>query len=252
MKMEEESGVSKKHPWYLNVWVILGLILVAFVFFGLSQFFYKTYSYYQVIKSGQPQSSFMPIAEQTAEMKVKSMMAEKERERVRRVVKSKDGDPFAGPVDAKYEIVIFEDFGCPYCKMAQATIADLKKLRPDIKISYRDFPITELHPDAMIAAQASRCMWQQGDINKYNRYREVLYAHQNEFDLDSVKIYAADVGADRTAFNLCMQQQGIEIRINQSILDAENAGVTATPTFFVDGIKVEGVHEASKMLELLK
>ncbi len=252
MKMGEESRAVIKKRWYQNIWVILGLILAVFVFLGLMQFLYKTYNYYQIIKSGQFVSSFMPIAEPTAEMKVNSLMVQKERDRVKQNVKGKEADPFVGPKDAKYEIVIFEDFGCPYCKMAQATISDLKKLRPDVKISYRDYPIIELHPNAMIAAQASRCVWQQGDINIFNRYHEILYAHQDTLDLDSLMGFATDVGADRAAFNICMQQQNITVLINQSILDAENAGVVATPTFFVDGIKVEGVHEAGKMLDLIK
>ena len=252
MKIKEDLRLGSNRPWYLNLWVIFGLILGVVVFIGLIQFFYKTYIYYQIIKSGQVVDRFMPIAEPTVEMKMQSLMVQKERDRVRQIVKARDNDPFWGPKDAEHEVVVFEDFGCPYCKMAQATISDLYKLRPDIKITFRDYPITELHPNAKIAAQASRCIWQQGDINKYNRYHETLYSHQNELDLASLESFASNIGGDISAFSLCMQQQGIQIMINQSILDAENAGVEATPTVFINGVKVEGVHEAGKLLELLK
>lgn len=233
-------------------WAIFGFILAFIVLLGLGQFVYQTYQFYSIRKAGQSAGVFMPIAEPTAEMKMQNLLAQKERDRFRQLVKGKAGDPFTGPADAKYEIVIFEDFFCPYCKMAQQTIAELMKLRPDVKISFRDFPITELHPDSMIASQAARCVWQQGDAGKYLRYHELLYSNQNNLDRSVMEQQAYGIGADRTAFGLCMQEQNVVIAINKSIMEAESADVTATPTFFIDGIKVEGVHEASKLLELLK
>jgi protein-disulfide isomerase len=252
MKIEEDIGIRGKTPWYLNVWVLLGFVLVVVVLFGLAQFAIKTYGFYQMAKSGQAADSFIPIAEPTAEMKMNTLLAQKERDRVRQNVKGREGDPFVGPSDAVHEIVIFEDFFCPYCKMAQATISELMRLRPDVKISFRDYPITELHPDAKIAAQAARCVWQQGDLNKYLRYREFLYSTQNNLETNLMIQYVSTLGLKQSAFSTCIQQQSGVAPINRSILDAESAGVTATPVFFIDGIKVEGVHEASKLLELLK
>jgi protein-disulfide isomerase len=252
MKMEEAGKMNISKPWYRKGWVILGLFLLAVVCLGLVAFISKSIGFYQDIKSGKSGGEFMPIGTPTAEMRMEQLLSEREILKVKEVVKAREGDPFFGPKDAEHEIVMFEDFGCPYCKMAQATITDIKNLRPDIKISLRDFPITELHPNSIKAAQASRCIWRQGDTDIYFKYRGLLFSRQNQHDELSLAAMAYEVGASGSAFNLCMKQQGVVSRINQSILDAESVGVQATPTMFVDGIRVEGVHEAEKILSLIE
>jgi len=252
MKMGEERKANIGDRWYQKGWVIFGLILIFIVCIGLILFIVKTAGYYFEIKEGKTKQEFIPIATPTAEMRMEQLLREKERASLKDKVTAREGDPFFGPEDAELEIVVFEDFGCPYCKMAQSTIAGLKRLRPDIKITIRDFPILELHPNSMVAAQAARCVWGQGKEIKYWRFRDMLYNRQSQHDLSSLAVMVNEVGADGAAFQLCMQQHGVASEINQSVLDAESAGVSATPTFFIDGIMVEGVHEAEKLLKLIE
>lgn len=252
MKMEENQNNHQRKKWYQKIWVITGMVLAGIVIIGLVLFAYKTYGFYRDIKSGNlGGADFMPISQPTEEMRMQELLRDRQREQNRAKVRGQEGDPYYGPENAEQEIVVFVDYGCPYCKMAAGTVEDLKRNAEGVKITIRDFPIVELHPQAMSAAKAARCVWRQGDPAKYGQYSNLLYLRQGSHDEQSLKQYAAEVGAETLAFSLCMRQQGVVNQINRSIMDAETAGVTATPTFFIDGIKIEGVHDASKLLKLL-
>ncbi len=253
MLMEEKNKLNINKPWYKNVWILSGLFLAGIVFLGLGLFAYQTYNFYAAAKEGRDaKADFMPIAEPTAEMKVQSLLQEKQREKYRELVKGKEGDPFLGAATAEHELVVFADFGCPYCKMAVQILEEVKNKRSDVKISLRDYPILELHPDSMLAAKAARCVWKQGDADKYHKFHNLLYAYQGNHDMESLSGYAKQLGVEMGGFLSCVKSREVHMEVNQSIADAEKAGVTATPTFFADGIKIEGVHDAEKYLELLK
>jgi protein-disulfide isomerase len=252
MLTKSEQGVLSKSPWYKKGWVIFGLFLSFFVILGLLVFAVKVYGYYQEIKHGVAVKDFMPIAEPTAAMKMQNVLVQQERVRLKNTVKGREGEPFAGDKESVNEIVIFHDYGCPYCKMSVETIFEIKNKRPDIKISIRDYPIIELHQNSFDAAKAARCVWSQGKNEVYWRFFELLYNRQNQQDAYSLREYAREIGADINVFNSCMNQTVLTSAINQSILDAEMAGVNATPTFFVNGIKLEGVYDASKILKLIE
>ena len=247
----EESNTVHGTPWYKRGWVVFGLILSFFVLSGLLLFAVKVYGYYQEIKKGASSREFMPIAEPTAEMKMQNTLAVQQRTMLKNLIKGKDGEPFAGDKNSVNEIVVFVDYGCPYCKMTVGTIMELKSERPDIKISIRDFPIVELHPNVVNAAKSARCVWLQGRVDAYWRYHELLYNRQDKHDQVSLRDYAREVGADLKAYDSCINQSALNSLINQSIMDAETAGVSATPTFFVNGIKLEGVYDADKLLKLI-
>ncbi len=247
----EELNKMQDTSWYKNFWVILGLIFSFFVLVGLFLFAVKVYGYYQDIKSGKVNKEFMPISEPTMEMKMRNTLAEQQRITLKDLIKGKDGEPFAGDKNSVNEIVVFVDYGCPYCKMIVGTIMELKTKRPDIKISIRDFPIVDLHPNAINAAKASRCVWSQGKADVYWRYHELLYNRQDKLDSTSLRDYAREIGVDIKNFDYCVNQSVLDSLINQSIMDAEMAGVTATPTFFVNGVKLEGVYDAEKLLKFI-
>ncbi|PIZ65142.1 hypothetical protein COY14_03010, partial [Candidatus Roizmanbacteria bacterium CG_4_10_14_0_2_um_filter_36_9] len=71
--------------------------------------------------------------------------------------------PSIGPKDAPVTIIEFSDFECPFCARAFTTIEQIKQEYPDsVKIVYKQLPLTNLHPDAQKAAEASVCASDQG------------------------------------------------------------------------------------------
>ena len=204
-----------------------------------------------MIKKGEDPGSFMPIAQTDEQVSTATSYSRIERERNKGMVTAREGDPFAGPADAEHEIVVFVDYGCPYCKLAHPAIRDLIRTHPEIKISIRDFPVLELHPNAKIAAQAARCIWNQGHAEAYWRYVDLLYTKQEQQDASTLRTIAGQVGANLSAYDKCIRTAETNAAVGQSIMDAETAGVKGTPTFFVDGLKLEGVYEAGEILRYL-
>ncbi|MBD3281164.1 hypothetical protein GF391_00265, partial [Candidatus Uhrbacteria bacterium] len=119
MKTEEFKNSNAVKKWYQNVWVITGLFLACFVALGLVLFVVKTYGFYKDIKAGRANDSeFMAIAQPTEQMRMQEILKERQREQNKVKVQGREGDPFFGPENAEKEIVVFIDYGCPYCKMA--------------------------------------------------------------------------------------------------------------------------------------
>lgn len=143
-----------------------------------------------------------------------------------------------GNTKAPVMIVEFSDFGCSFCQKAESTLSTLLARYPgQLKISYRDFPLPELHPDAEIAAEASHCAAEQG---KYWQYHDVLFAHLGEQGHDDLIAYAKDLGLDDEGFAVCLSAGRYRPQVQQDIQLALRSGVLSTPSFFVNGTFVHG------------
>jgi protein-disulfide isomerase len=89
-----------------------------------------------------------------------------------------------GNAKAPVTIVEFSDFSCPYCRKAESTINELlAKYRGKVKVGFRDFPLRQIHPQAQLAAEASRCAGEQG---KYWEYHDLLFANPDKQGRDNL------------------------------------------------------------------
>ena len=142
-----------------------------------------------------------------------------------------------GPPDAPITIVEFSDFQCPFCASAQAVLKQVLEAYPnEVKIVFRHFPL-ERHPEAKIAAEAAECAARQG---KFWEYHDRLFANPSAISVIHLGLVAEEVGLDRPAFSTCRETGASRARVNEDLDRGARAGVTATPTFFVNGRRVEG------------
>ena len=143
-----------------------------------------------------------------------------------------------GPRDAPVNIVEFSDFRCPFCKEVVPKLKQLAAQYPDrVRWVFRDFPIPGLHPDAPLAHEAARCAGEQG---KFWPYHDVLFERATDASPTALKQYAAEVGADRAAFDQCLDSNKYQAAVNADIEAGSKVGVTGTPTFFINGQAVVG------------
>lgn len=151
-----------------------------------------------------------------------------------------DDDPYLGPEDAPVEIIAFEDFQCPYCE-AEAPILKqvLAKYPEEVKLVYRDFPLYTIHQQAISAAQAGECADAQG---KFWAWHDQAYANQSALSAAPVvySIWAQTAGLDVAEFELCVAQELYAQEVQKDQDEGILAGVSATPTFFINGEKLEG------------
>lgn len=147
-------------------------------------------------------------------------------------------DPQIGFAAAPVTIVEFGDFECPFCKQAAPIIKQLLANYPDtIKIIYRDFPVGSIHTNALPAAVAANCAASQG---KFWEFYDALYAGQDNLGVNLYNSLAQSFKLNTSLFSTCLSSANIVAEIEQDFRDGAAAGVRGTPTFFVNGRKIEG------------
>lgn len=150
-------------------------------------------------------------------------------------------DPAIGPVDARITIVEFSDFQCPYCREAFPIIRELLSIYAgQIRYQYRDFPVSDAHPDAARAALAGECVAEQ-DETKFWAFHDQLFIRAEDLSRDALIGYAQQVGADVNAFTTCLDEERFAQEVVEDYRAGIEAGVPGTPTFFVNGYRVPGV-----------
>lgn len=148
-------------------------------------------------------------------------------------------DPNLGNPQAGIQIVEFSDFQCPYCAQAHTIMRELLNKYPNnFYYIYRDFPLEDIHPQARLAAEAAACAHEQ---QKFWPYHDLLFNNQSKLELGNLLNYATQVGIDSQNFTDCLKSGKYQSEVKKDQADGLAAKVTATPTFFVNGEKIEGV-----------
>ena len=170
------------------------------------------------------------------------------------------GRPVRGNPDAKVTVVNFDDFECPFCARMHSTLMTeiFPEYKDKIKIVYKDYPLLQIHPWAEHAANNANCLaaesgpayWQLADYLHANQ-REISGSQQNVQDsftkLDQVTVdFGKKNGADVTRLQACMKAQS-DGTIKASMAEGDTLGVSATPTLFVNGERIEGALDANEV-----
>jgi len=163
-----------------------------------------------------------------------------------------EADPsrLRGSADAPVTIVEFADYQCPYCRSVQEVVSKIvEKYSGKVRFGFRDFPLRQIHPDAERAAQASRCAGEQG---KFWEYHDLLFANQARLDPSGVREYAHTAGLDLEQFGACLASGKFAAQVESDIQSGLGAGVSSTPTFFVNGIVLVGSQPASAFENIIE
>ena len=165
-----------------------------------------------------------------------------------RVAVGVDDDPAKGSEKAPVTIVEFSDYQCPYCSRAEAVVKQiLENYKDKVRFVYRDFPLP-MHPQANKASEAAQCARDQG---KFWEYHDALYADQSKLAPADLQATAERLGLKADEFKTCLESGKYTAEVNKDIADAQKAGVSSTPSFFVNGIPVTGAREYSAFAEVI-
>lgn len=142
--------------------------------------------------------------------------------------------------DANASVTVTEygDLQCPSCQAAQSLVVEplIQKYGKQISFEFRQFPLQALHPYAMIAAEASECAADQG---KFWEFIDMDFDNQSSLSQDSIMKWATDLKLDMELFGRCFKSHIKRPTIQAEYAEGQKAGVTGTPTFFVNGKRVE-------------
>ncbi|MCU1257233.1 MAG: oxidoreductase [Bryobacterales bacterium] len=160
------------------------------------------------------------------------------------------GSPTKGPENAKITLVEFSDFQCPYCSKAVTEIdAVLKAFPNDVKLVYKQFPLSEIHSRAMLASQAALAANAQG---KFWPMHDKMFANNQSLTRENMLKWAGDLGLDMKRFTADMDAPETKKQIARDLADGEQAGVEGTPTVFVNGKHYNGSLDPQSFGEVLK
>ena len=161
-----------------------------------------------------------------------------------------DDDPAYGPEDAPITIIEFSDYECPYCRSWQAEVLPrLLETYPDqIRLVYRDFPLSSIHPNAAPAAVAANCAHEQG---AYWEFHDRLFSMELGLSDRAYQQYASDLGLDTESFAECLKSDRHVDEVQADFQYAAELGVRSTPTFFINGIALVGAQPFELFQELI-
>jgi protein-disulfide isomerase len=147
------------------------------------------------------------------------------------------GTPALGPESAPVTLIEFADYECPYCQRAQSTVEMLLQKNPGkVRLVHRDYPI-EGHPRAFPASRAARCADEQGKFWEYHRR---LLEPGADLSDQGLRAHATTLGLREDKFGSCLTSDRHDRAIHDSVAEGSALGVSATPTFFVNGRMVVG------------
>jgi protein-disulfide isomerase len=159
-------------------------------------------------------------------------------------------DHILGPPTAPLTLVEYADFECPFCARSTGLGKELRAhFGDDLRYVFRHLPLPDVHPHAELAAAAAEAAAAQG---RFWEMHDLLFAHQDELELEDLAGYAGDLGLDVEEFLRDVDEQRHAARIREDVADAEASGARGTPTFFVGEERHIGPYDAQSLIAELE
>jgi protein-disulfide isomerase len=161
-------------------------------------------------------------------------------------------DHVLGPEHALVTVVEYADFECPNCKQAAPAVKLLlERFSERVRFAFRHSPIEQVHPHALLAAEAAECAGAQG---QFWPMHDLLFEHQLHLKTHQLHGYAEQLGLDMVRYAAEMDDHVYLQRIREHQQSGRDSGVRGTPTFFVNG-KIQdvsfGIHALFDAVEAL-
>jgi Na+:H+ antiporter, NhaA family len=133
------------------------------------------------------------------------------------------------------------DYECPHCAAAAPVIRELLD-RSDgrLRFVFRHLPLVDVHPGAALAALAAEAA---GEHGRFWEMHDRLLDHHEDLDAHELVGHAEAIGLDLARFQADLDAGRFSAHVGQDVNSAEESGVAGTPTFFIDGIRYDGVHD---------
>ncbi|MBU10560.1 MAG: hypothetical protein CME13_21640 [Gemmatimonadetes bacterium] len=166
----------------------------------------------------------------------------------RAVIAVGSDEPSKGPDDAPILLVEYSDYECPYCSRAKSAVRQVMETYGDkVRLVFRVFPLT-IHPHARLAAEAGLCAQEQ---DRFWDYHDILFSHQRELRSVDLARYAAEIGLDTNAFDVCLESGRFTHLVDADLASGTKFGVTGTPAFFINGRRLTGAQPFSAFQQII-
>ncbi len=144
-----------------------------------------------------------------------------------------------GPV-----LLVYGDYECPYTRRAWRAVQEVRRAGERFTFAFRQFPLTQIHPHALAAAEAAEAAALQG---RFWELHDLLFARQEALEDDDLRAYAGEVGLDVAAWERARTAQPVDDRLLADVEGGVAAGVRGTPAIFLDGAPYEASYDAEAL-----
>jgi protein-disulfide isomerase len=159
-------------------------------------------------------------------------------------------DHLRGSPAASVTLVEYGDFECPYCGAAYPIVNEVQRvLGDDLLFAFRHFPLTQVHPHAMQAAEAAEAA---GAQDRFCEMHDLLFEHQNRLEVPDLLGYADALALDVDRFAAELESHAHARRVREEFMSGVRSGVNGTPTFFIDGVRYNGSYDLPDLLDAVR
>lgn len=161
---------------------------------------------------------------------------------------SLEGEPVIGDENAPVTLVAYEDFECPVCQQFDSQVYNQLKTEyvdsGQLKIVWKDFPLTRIHPWANIAAETQECVYRQ-DNDAFWAVKDKIFDNQGQLSTSNARSrildWAAEEGVNKEDVRACIQSENPSSEVRQDLTEGQSLGVSGTPTVFINGQRIQGL-----------
>jgi Na+/H+ antiporter NhaA len=158
-------------------------------------------------------------------------------------------DHIRGPEKALVTVVEYGDFECPYCGQAEPSVRELLRDFGDVRYVWRHLPLTDVHPEAQLAAEATEAAGRQG---KFWEMHDRLFDHQDALRPRDLIGHAAALGLDTSRFAADLRKHAGAAQVSEDVESADLSSVSGTPSFFVNGMRHYGAYDIQSLSKAVK
>jgi len=160
-----------------------------------------------------------------------------------------DRDHLRGRRESPVTVVEYGDFECPYCGQAEPVVRELLAGFGDVRYVWRHLPLTDVHPRAQLAAEATEAAAKQG---KFWDMHDVLFLHQDALKPQDLVGYARELGLNADKFAEDLRKHVGAPRVAEDVDSADLSTVSGTPTFFINGRRHYGAYDIETLSDAVR
>jgi protein-disulfide isomerase len=153
-------------------------------------------------------------------------------------------DHIRGPIESPVTIVEYGDFQCPYCGQAEPFVRELLREMGDVRYVWRHLPLSDVHPQAQLAAEAAEAAAEQG---AFWEMHDLLLDQQEALQPADLIRYAEQLGLGIERFSSELREHRGANRVAEDVNSADLSGVSGTPTFFINGRRHYGAYDTATL-----
>ena len=159
-------------------------------------------------------------------------------------------DHAQGPASAPVTLVEYGDYECPHCGRAYPFVKMVQRRLGDrLRFVFRNFPLSEVHPNAVKAAETAEAAGEQG---KFWEMHDALFEHQLHLEPPHLIALATKLGLDSERIAAQLDAHTHAARVREDFMSGVRSGVNGTPTFFINGARYDGSWDPVSLMAALE